>query len=47
MPNYRRAKIKGGVFLFTVVLEDRSSDLLIKQINQSAAMGLLQTGAVK
>jgi putative transposase len=34
MPNYRRANIKGGVFFFTVVLEDRSSNLLVEQIDR-------------
>jgi len=29
MPNYRRADIKGGGFFFTVVLADRSSNLLV------------------
>jgi putative transposase len=29
MPNYRRTYIKGGVFFFTVVLQDRSSNLLV------------------
>src|SRR6266481_10222891 len=34
MPNYRRANLKGGVFFFTVVLADRSSNLLIKEIDR-------------
>jgi putative transposase len=34
MPNYRRASIKGGVFFFTVVLADRSSNLLTKEIDR-------------
>jgi hypothetical protein len=34
MPNYRRANIKGGVFFFTVVLANRSSDLLIREIDR-------------
>jgi len=34
MPNYRRADIKGGVFFFTVVLADRSSTLLTKEIDR-------------
>jgi len=34
MPNYRRANIKGGVFFFTVVLADRSSNLLIEEIDR-------------
>jgi putative transposase len=32
MPNYRRANASGGIFFFTVVLADRSSDLLIEEI---------------
>ena len=34
MPEYRRAKIEGSVYFFTVVLEDRSSDLLVQEINR-------------
>jgi putative transposase len=34
MPNYRRADIKGGAFFFTVVLADRSSNLLIEEIDR-------------
>lgn len=34
MPNYRRANVEGGVFFFTVVLVDRSRDLLIKEIDR-------------
>jgi putative transposase len=34
MPNYRRTNIKGGVFFFTVVLQDRSSNLLVEQIDR-------------
>ena len=33
MSRYRRAKIDGGVFFFTVALEDRSSDLLVREID--------------
>ena len=32
MSQYRRAKIKGGTFFFTVNLADRSSDLLMRHI---------------
>ena len=32
MPEYRRAKIEGSVFFFTVVLADRSSKLLCEAI---------------
>jgi putative transposase len=32
MPQYRRARIEGGVFFFTVVLADRSSHLLVQEI---------------
>ena len=34
MPNYRRASIKGGLFFFTVVLEDRTNSLLVDQIDR-------------
>ncbi|MCK9908571.1 transposase [Microbacteriaceae bacterium K1510] len=34
MPYYRRAKIKGGTFFFTVTLADRRSDLLIREIDR-------------
>jgi putative transposase len=34
MPRYVRAKIKGRVFFFTVVLAERSSNLLIDQIDR-------------
>jgi putative transposase len=33
MPQYVRAKIKGSVFFFTVVLAERPSDLLVNEIN--------------
>ncbi len=33
MPHYRRAKIEGGTFFFTVNLADRSSDLLIRHVD--------------
>ena len=34
MSRYRRAKIEGGAFFFTVALANRSSDLLIREINR-------------
>jgi putative transposase len=34
MSNYRRSNIDGGVFFFTVVLADRSSRLLIEEIER-------------
>src|SRR5262245_29940644 len=34
MSRYRRAKIDGGVFFFTVTLADRSSDLLLRHIDR-------------
>ena len=34
MPDYRRPSTKGGVFFFTVVLADRSSSLLIEEIDR-------------
>jgi putative transposase len=34
MPQYRRAKIQGSIFFFTVVLADRSSTLLVEEIDR-------------
>jgi putative transposase len=34
MSRYRRVKIEGGLFFFTVALADRSSDLLVRQIER-------------
>ena len=34
MPKYRRAKFKGAVFFFTVVLADRSSNQLVDQVDR-------------
>jgi putative transposase len=34
MSSYRRAKIEGGIFFFTVILADRSSDLLVREIDR-------------
>ncbi len=34
MPDYRRAKIPGGTFFFTLALADRSSDLLLREIDR-------------
>jgi len=34
MSRYRRAKIEGGAFFFTLALADRSSDLLIREIDR-------------
>jgi putative transposase len=34
MSRYRRVKIEGGVFFFTVTLADRSSDLLVRRIDR-------------
>jgi putative transposase len=34
MPEYRRAKTKGGLFFFTLVLADRSSALLVDHIDR-------------
>jgi putative transposase len=33
MSRYRRAKIEGGTYFFTVTLADRSSDLLVRHID--------------
>jgi putative transposase len=32
MPDYRRNRVPGGTFFFTVNLLDRSSDLLVTEI---------------
>ena len=32
MPNYRRARINGGTYFFTLTLENRLSDLLVREI---------------
>jgi putative transposase len=34
MSRYRRVKVEGGVFFFTVTLADRSSDLLVRHIDR-------------
>src|SRR5215467_5029307 len=34
MSEYRRARIEGGWFFFTVTLADRSSDLLVRNIER-------------
>jgi len=34
MPRYLRLKIDGGIFFFTVTLADRSSDLLVRQVDR-------------
>jgi REP-associated tyrosine transposase len=34
MSRYRRLKIEGGIFYFTLTLADRGSDLLVKQIER-------------
>jgi putative transposase len=34
MSRYRRSKIDGGVYFFTVALADRSSDLLVRQVDR-------------
>jgi putative transposase len=33
MPRYRRALVQGGTFFFTITVADRSSDILVKEIN--------------
>jgi putative transposase len=38
MSRYRRAKIEGGVFFFTVTLANRSSDLLVRHIDRLRRM---------
>jgi putative transposase len=34
MPQYRRAKLEGSLFFFTVVLAERPSDLLVNEIDR-------------
>jgi putative transposase len=34
MSRYRRAKIEGGIFFFTITLADRTSDLLVSHIDR-------------
>jgi putative transposase len=34
MSTYRRAKIEGSLFFFTVTLADRSSDLLVREVDR-------------
>lgn len=34
MSRYRRAKIEGGIFFFTVALADRSSNLLVREVDR-------------
>jgi hypothetical protein len=34
MSQYRRPKIEGGIFFFTVVLADRSSELLVRHLGE-------------
>jgi putative transposase len=34
MPRYRRANIGGGTFFFTVIIANRSDDLLIREIDR-------------
>jgi putative transposase len=34
MPQYRRAKLSGGTFFFTVAIANRSDDLLVREIER-------------
>jgi putative transposase len=34
MSRYRRVKLEGGAFFFTLAVADRSSDLLVRQIER-------------
>jgi putative transposase len=34
MPDYRRARVPGATYFFTVNLRDRSSNLLIREIDR-------------
>src|ERR1051325_10133769 len=43
MSRYRRAKIEGGAFFFTLALADRASDLLVREIGRLRhAYGVMQ-----
>jgi putative transposase len=43
MPRYRRAEIEGGTFFFTVVVADRSSDILVSHVDRFRRVyGLVQ-----
>ncbi len=33
MPEYRRNRIEGGTYFFTLALADRRSDLLVKEVD--------------
>jgi hypothetical protein len=41
MSQYRRPRIEGGIFFFTVALADRSSELLVQHIHRYVKDGLL------
>jgi putative transposase len=46
MPYYRRLKIEGGTFFFTVTLADRSRDLLVRHIDRLRSIyQSVQTGS--
>ncbi len=34
MPQYRRTKIAGGTFFFTVAIADRTDDLLVREVER-------------
>ena len=36
MPNYRRNRVEGGSYFFTVNLRDRRSDLLVAEIGAAS-----------
>jgi hypothetical protein len=37
MPRYRRLKIEGGAFFYTLALADRGGDLLVRHIERLLA----------
>ena len=45
MPRYRRVKIEGGLFFFTLALADRSSDLLVRHIERARRASRGSAGA--
>jgi putative transposase len=44
MPNYRRNRLPGGTFFFTVNPFDRRSDLLVAQIDRLRFVGCAPRG---
>jgi len=47
MPNYRRSRVAGGTWFFTVTLADRRSTLLVEQIDQLRSDYALRWSLIK